>query len=129
MIPRLPSSEIVRFALLPYVTILAIFLLTFGFVPWHLRAQNSNGALRGEVQDARSARVAGARVEVKASGSSVSRAATTNGQGEFRMEGLLPGSYRVTVTAAGFAPATSDVDVAVSVVRAINVTLKPEGGR
>jgi hypothetical protein len=50
-------------------------------------------------------------------------------QGEFRIEGLLPGSYRVIVTAKGFAQATADVDVAVSVVRDINVTLKLESGR
>ena len=52
-----------------------------------------------------------------------------NDRGEFRIEGLLPGSYRVTVTAKGFADATADVDVEVSVVRDIAVTLKPESGR
>jgi hypothetical protein len=92
-------------------------------------AQNPDGALRGAVQDASAARVAGARVVAQAVGSSVSRATTTNGQGEFRIEGLLPGSYRVIVTAAGFAQATAEVDVAVSVVRDINVTLKLQSGR
>jgi hypothetical protein len=53
------------------------------------------------------------------------REATADERGEFRIEGLLPGSYRVTVTAKGFAQATADVDVAVSVVRDITVTLKP----
>ncbi len=56
----------------------------------------------------------------------MSRSETANGQGEFRIEGLLPGSYRVIVTAKGFARATADVDVAVSIVRDISVTLKPE---
>jgi hypothetical protein len=59
----------------------------------------------------------------------VSRSETANGQGEFRIEGLFPDSYRVIVTAKGFAQATADVDVAVSVVRDISVTLKPESGR
>jgi hypothetical protein len=66
---------------------------------------------------------------VKAAGSSISRSETASGQGEFRIEGLLPGSYLVTVTAKGFAQATADVDVAVSVVRDINVTLKPQSER
>jgi hypothetical protein len=92
-----------------------------------IHAQNPNGALRGEVQDTTGARIAGARVVVQAAGSSLSRAAIANGQGEFRIEGLLPGSYRVLVTANGFAQAAADVDVAVSVVRDIGVTLKPEG--
>ena len=105
----------------------SLVLLVMALVPLLLRAQNSNGTLRGEVQDARAARVPGARIVVQATGSSVSRTATGNGQGEFRIEGLQPGSYRVVVTAAGFAQATADVEVAVSVVRDIDVTLKPEG--
>ena len=88
-------------------------------------AQNPNGALRGEVQDASSARVAGARVVVQSTESSVTREAIANEHGEFRIEGLLPGSYHVAVTAKGFAEATADVSVAVSVVRDISVTLKP----
>jgi hypothetical protein len=108
---------------------LAAASLTFlflAFVSTHLFSQNSNGTLRGKVQDPSAARVAGARIAVQAAGSSISRTASANGQGEFRMEGLLPGSYRVLVTATGFAQATADVHVAVSVVRDISVTLKPE---
>ena len=73
--------------------------------------------------------MAGARVVVQSTGSSITREATANDRGEFRIEGLLPGSYRVTVTAKGFAEATADVDVAVSLVRDVTVTLKPESGR
>ena len=91
-------------------------------------AQNPNGALRGEVQDASAARVAGARIGVQSAGSSISREAIANDRGEFRIEGLLPGSYHVVVTATGFAEATADVNVAVSVVRDISVTLKLEKG-
>ncbi len=109
--------------------ICAVCLLILASVPSLLRAQNPNGALRGEVQDASAARVAGARVVVQSTGSSITREAMANDRGEFRIEGLLPGSYRVTVTAKGFADATADVDVEVSVVRDIAVTLKPESGR
>ena len=111
--------------------ICAVILLIFvsASVPSLVRAQNPNGALRGEVQDASAARVAGARVVAQSNGSSMTREATANERGEFRIEGLLPGSYRVNVTAKGFAEATADVDVAVSVVRDIAVTLKPASGR
>ena len=125
MLVRFPLSEIRRSSL----PICAGLLLIFVSVSSLVRAQNPNGALRGEVQDASAARVAGARVVVQSNGSSMTRAATANDRGEFRIEGLLPGSYRVTVTAKGFAEATADVDVAVSVVRDIAVTLKPESGR
>jgi hypothetical protein len=110
--------------------ILAGVLIFLSFaVPGRLHAQNPNGALRGEVQDASAARVAGARVVVQSHGASFTREATANERGEFRIEGLLPGSYRVTVTAKGFADATADVDVAVSVVRDLAVTLKLASGR
>ncbi len=107
----------------------AVILVIFIAAPVLMSAQNPNGALRGEVQDASAARVAGARVVVQSIGSSITREAAANERGEFRIEGLLPGSYRVTVTAKGFAQATADVDVAVSLVRDIAVTLKPESER
>ncbi|HSZ63164.1 MAG TPA: carboxypeptidase regulatory-like domain-containing protein [Terriglobales bacterium] len=102
-----------------------MFLLLF-VSSARLHAQNPNGTLRGEVQDASAARVAGARVVVESIASSITRQASANDRGEFRIEGLLPGRYRVTVTAKGFAKATADVDVAVSVVRDISVTLTLE---
>jgi len=91
-----------------------------------LEAQNPNGALRGEVLDTSGARVAGARVMVQSTESSINRETAADERGEFRIEGLLPGLYHVVVTANGFAEATADVKVAVSVVRDINVALKPE---
>ncbi len=109
--------------------ICAVILLIFVSVPSLLVAQNPNGALRGEVQDASAARVAGARVVAQSNGSSITREATADARGEFRIDGLLPGSYRVTVSAKGFSQATADVDVAVSLVRDIAVMLKPESGR
>jgi hypothetical protein len=119
---RRPSSPI-------YAAVFPIFLLIVVSVSSLMHAQNPNGALRGEVQDVSAARVAGARIVVRSNGSAITREVTANERGEFRIEGLLPGSYRVTVTAKGFAQATADVDVAVSLVRDIAVTLKPQNAR
>jgi len=129
MFARLTLSEMSRSSSLVCVVVVLLFLLIFVSVPSLMLAQNPNGALRGEVQDASAARVAGARVVVQSAGSSITREATVNDRGEFRIEGLPPGSYRVTVTAKGFTQATADVNVAVSVVRDITVTLKPASGR
>ena len=115
---RRPGSQLCALALLLSVSFPAL-----------LRAQNPNGSLRGEVQDASAARVAGARVLARSTGSSITREATANERGEFRIDGLLPGSYRVTVSALGFSQATAEVEVAVSLVRDITVMLKPESGR
>jgi hypothetical protein len=124
MLARFSRSEMRRSS----AAICAVFFLIFVSVPLWLHAQNPNGALRGEVQDASAARVAGARVVVRSNGSSITREATANERGEFRIEGLQPGSYLVKVSAKGFAQATADVDVAVSVVRDIAVTLQLASG-
>jgi len=90
-----------------------------------VQAQNSKGSLRGTVQDATGARIASATIVAQLSGSSVKREAASEDRGEFRLDDLPPGSYRVTISAPGFAPAQADVAIAVATVRDVTVTLKP----
>jgi hypothetical protein len=90
-----------------------------------LHAQNPRGSLRGTVQDVTGARIPSARIVMRLSGSSVQREATSEDRGEFRLDDLLPGNYRITITAAGFAPAQADVVIAVATVRDVTVTMKP----
>ncbi len=109
-------------------SMLPVVLLTLVSITLTLQAQNPNGTLRGEVQDAGEARVGGAHVTVHAADSSITREATANYSGEFRIEGLLPGRYHMVVSAKGFADASADVEVAVSVVRDVSITLRPQTG-
>jgi len=106
-----------------------IFGLSLLFLASFVHAQNSTSTLRGVVQDQSGGRVAGATVVIQlaGSGSSITREVTANDHGEFRINGLLPGPYRVAITAKGFAEATADVDTAVSETRNITITLKPAG--
>jgi Carboxypeptidase regulatory-like domain/TonB dependent receptor len=68
-------------------------------------AQDSaTGALRGTVEDAAGARVAGARVVVTDSAKGFARQTITNEDGGFTVALLAPGEYRVRVEAAGMAP-------------------------
>ncbi len=129
MLARFAFPEVRRSNTPLRTAVLPLFLLLCLSISSPLEAQNPNGALRGEVQDASSARIVGAHVVVQSTASSVRREATTNARGEFRIEDLLPGSYDVAVTATGFAEATANVNVAVSLVRDIAVTLKPESTR
>jgi Carboxypeptidase regulatory-like domain len=89
------------------------------------QAQNPRGTLRGTVQDASGARVPSAAIKLRAVDSPTERSAVSEDRGEFRIDDLLPGSYRVTVQAEGFAQAEAEVSVLVSSVREITVTLKP----
>jgi hypothetical protein len=109
----------------------AAFVVTFLVILFTpaLHAQNPRGSLRGTVQDATGARIPSAKIEVQLSGSSVRREANSEDRGEFRLDDLLPGPYRITVTAKGFGQATADVAVAVSLVRDITVTMKPKNAR
>lgn len=99
------------------------------FCQHRMAAQNSTGALRGEIQDANGARVSNAQVIVTSLNSNFTRKALAHANGEFRIDDLLPGTYVVTVKAASFADAEATVQVLVSTVRDLLVTLKPAGIR
>ncbi len=88
-------------------------------------AQVPSGAVVGTVTDQNGARISGAAVTALAVGSSLKRAATTNSAGEYRIEELPPGEYRVTVTATDFAPVSYVVRLTVNSAPTVPVILKP----
>ncbi|MGA8026456.1 MAG: carboxypeptidase regulatory-like domain-containing protein [Bryobacteraceae bacterium] len=87
--------------------------------------QDFRGSLAGTVNDTSGGRIPFAHVVLRAFESSVERDATTDNRGEFRLDDLLPGAYRVSINAQGFAEAKSAVAVTVSSVRQIAVTMNP----
>jgi len=88
-------------------------------------AQSPEGAIVGRVDDITGARVAGAHIEVDSLASGMKRGATTDKRGEFTVEFLPPGRYRVTVSAAGFDPAVSSIYLPINFSQALVVTLRP----
>ena len=102
----------------------SLVLLSAAILASALLAQNPRGSLRGTVQDASGARIPGAKIVVKSVDSPLQREATSEDRGEFRLDDLLPGAYRMTASAAGFASAQANVSIAVSSVREVTVTLK-----
>lgn len=87
-------------------------------------AQATFGTIAGTVTDPSGAVVVGATVTAQRSEGGEPKAATTGPAGEYRIESLTPGTYRVKVTAANF-PSTELSDIAVdpSVTTPINVKL------
>jgi len=105
----------------------ALTLLCFAILSLSIHAQNPSGSLRGVVQDPSGGRIASATISAQAAGSSLKREVTSDAHGEFRMNELLPGTYRLVVSAQGFAEASADIAAVVSSVRDVAVTLKPAG--
>ena len=89
------------------------------------RAQNTRGTLRGTVQDPSGARIPSAKIVVDAADFAFNREGASNNRGEFRIDDLPIATYHIVVSANGFADAISDVQILLSSVREITVTLKP----
>src|SRR6266849_2811788 len=107
-------------------TVVCLYLLLYCAGAFVAPAQQFRGALRGVVQDTRGGRVPAAKIVVQAAESSLQREASSDTRGEFRLDDLLPGTYRLRVIASGFAEASAQVSVVVGSVREITVTLKPQ---
>lgn len=110
--------------------LLRTFLLgwvLYGLVSTGAWAQDARGSLRGVVEDGSGGRVPAARISTRPVGTSGERRTASNASGEFTVEDLPPGPYRVTVQATGFAEANAEVTVRVDSVRDIAVTLIPLG--
>jgi Carboxypeptidase regulatory-like domain/TonB dependent receptor len=104
-------------------SVLLVTLAVFAVPAAH--SQDFRGSLIGTVDDSTGSFFPGAHVSIRLQSPLVEREAVTSQDGEFRFDKLPPGKYSVVVKAAGFDDATADVDVVVSSVRAIHVTLKP----
>jgi hypothetical protein len=89
------------------------------------QAQNTRGTLRGTVQDPSGARIPSAKIVVDAADFAFNREGASNNRGEFRIDDLPIATYHIIVSANGFADAVSDVQVLLSSVREVMVTLKP----
>src|SRR5580700_10537303 len=89
------------------------------------RAQNTRGTLRGTVQDPSGARIPSAKIVVDAADFAFHREGASNNRGEFRLDALPIATYHIIVSANGFDDAISDVQILLSSVREITVTLKP----
>src|SRR5271157_4269278 len=85
--------------LVPIVVFVCALLIFVGGV-W---AQETTGGLQGVVKDPSGAVVPNAKIVVTADSLVGTKELETDGNGYYRFANLPPGSYTITVTAAGFA--------------------------
>ena len=105
--------------------VVACFYTCFLFFASDSLAQTPQGVLIGTVSDPSGARIAGATVTAQAVGSSLKRVAATDSAGEYRIEGVPPDEYRVTVSAPNFSPVSYLIRLTVNSSPTIPTVLKP----
>ena len=86
------------------ITLIAALIIACAAVTG--RAQEFRGSITGRVVDNNGAAVANAAVTVTNGATNASSSTTTNGDGDYTALYLIPGSYAVTVEAAGFKKST-----------------------
>ena len=87
-------------------------------------AQSNYATLTGTVRDVQQLPVAGAAVELTATGTGAVRRAVTNQQGIFDAPALLPDEYELKIEANGFAITRQTIRLEVGQKSALNITLK-----
>jgi hypothetical protein len=107
-------------ALLPVVAGPAALLL----VPRTLEAQSLvSGDIAGTITDSTGAAIPGAKVTAINTGTGQVKAATTSGEGNYRISLLQPGTYTVTVTAGGFQTTQGSLKLSIGQVASQNFKL------
>jgi hypothetical protein len=120
MISIFLKRTVMVLALLPVVAGPAALLL----VPRTLEAQSLvSGDIAGTITDSTGAAIPGAKVTAINTGTGQVKAATTSGEGNYRISLLQPGTYTVTVTAGGFQTTQGSLKLSIGQVASQNFKL------
>lgn len=107
-------------------SVAAVCLLALACFAARASAQTTRGAIQGSVRDEAGAAVAGAHVRVSNPTTNITRDATTNDEGFYRVGALEPGTYTVTVETTGFGKVENKgVVVQPALDTTFDATLKP----
>ncbi len=107
------------------VTLVALMLIYGATVSVHVQAQVSGGTISGTVVDSSGRVIPNASISITNIATGISRAVTTNTDGVYTAPNLLPGTYDLTFTAAGFkTEVRSGIGLTVGGTLVIDLTLK-----
>jgi len=100
-------------------TLCLVFLASFA------AAQTSKGSIGGTITDTSDAVITGASVTAKNLDTGEVRTVTTGSNGQYRIDAVELGSYKVTILQKGFAPMVVDkIIVSGSVITSVNAKLR-----
>src|SRR5205085_3240485 len=98
-------------------------------LPSSVMAQSNYALLSGTITDPQARVVPGATVELISVDTAAVRRVVSNGEGIFEIPGLLPGEYRLTVTAPRFASFQQSVRLEVAQRMTLNAPLDRKSTR
>ena len=115
-----------RFRIFSHTGIAIAFLLAVALMPAVFFGQTPNGTIVGVVLDTQGGVIVGATVTAVSTETGTKRVELTGSNGVYRIESVLPGTYKVTAIAPNFS--STDLQglvVPASVVTTGNITLMP----
>src|SRR6202140_2596100 len=93
-----------------------------------VQAQVAGGTITGTLVDSSGRVIPNASVSITNAATGINRTVTTNEDGLFIAPNLLPASYQLTVTAAGFkTEGKNDIDLTVGATVTLNLTMQVGG--
>ena len=117
------SESIRRFVLRPLTVYAAIVAGTLSAPSVH--AQILYGSIVGTVTDAQGASVPGATVTITSKETNLTRDTVTDGQGNYSVTNVLPGSYDVKISLTGFRESVrTNVPVTIGQIARVDVALE-----
>src|SRR5262245_38115492 len=103
-------------------------LFALSFVSLNIVSSQSqsgqSGMITGTVKDTNGAVVVGAQVTVRSEATGATRDAVTDNQGQFKIDELASGGYRVTVKRDGFKTAERDLKIESGKTTAVEIKLE-----
>jgi hypothetical protein len=103
-------------------SVLGMWILCLLFsVP--LRAQVAGATLSGTITDATGGFIASAQISAKNTATDIVTSTTANADGFFNMPNLLPGEYKVTISAQGFSTKATSLTLTVGAKQVLNLSL------
>src|SRR5579862_8338222 len=101
----------------------ALMVLSVAVAAVFAQSGGTSGTVHGVVLDPSGASIAGAAVTIQNPVSHFTRSALTGSEGKFQFDNIPYNNYHASITAAGFDPATQDVDVRSPVALDLKITL------
>src|SRR5215510_1334147 len=111
-----------------FVTVSLLFVLSFVSLNI-VSSQSQSGMITGTVKDTNGAAVAGAQVTVRSEATGATRDAVTDNQGQFKIDELAFGGYKVTVKRDGFKTAERDLKIESGKTTTVEIKLEIAGIR